>query len=422
MALTTSPPAVDIPPRLMRYHEIRTATEALCRPLHIEDYVIQAMADASPTRWHLAHVTWFFETFVLQPHLPGYRPLDPRYRLLFNSYYNGVGPQLERAARGHLSRPTVAEVYAYRLHVDRAMGEMLRGTLVDGVAALVDLGLQHEQQHQELILTDIKFNLSVNPVQPRCYPVTVPAGALAPAMDWVEIPGGVVWIGHNGTDFAFDNEGPRHRTLLQPYRLATRLVTNAEYLEFIAAGGYRDWLWWASEGWRVVRERGWSAPLYWEPAEGGWNVFTLGGVVPLDPAAPVTHVSWFEADAYARWRGVRLATEAEWEHAALDVPITGNFQESGLYHPLPAAGEHGDLQQLYGDVWEWTQSPYTPYPGYRPAPGAVGEYNGKFMVNQMVLRGGSCATPRSHVRASYRNFFPPDARWRFTGIRLAADC
>jgi ergothioneine biosynthesis protein EgtB len=421
MAVTTSPPALETPPLLARYREIRATTEALCRPLQTEDYVIQAMPDASPVRWHLAHVSWFFETFLLEPHLGGYRPFDANYRTLFNSYYNAVGPQFSRPDRGHLSRPTVAEVYAYRAHVDRAMSSLLRNGQASAVAPLVELGLHHEQQHQELILTDIKFNLSVNPLQPSCYPVTIPSGGAAPAMEWVDVPGGVVWLGHDGTSFAFDNEGPRHRILLVPYRLATRPVTNAEYQAFIDAGGYRDWRWWTSEGWRIAQERAWSAPLYWTRDADEWQVFTLAGPIPLDPSSPVTHVSWFEADAFARWRECRLPTEAEWEHAAVDVPVAGNFQESALYHPLPAPAAAGDLHQMFGDVWEWTQSAYAPYPGYRPAPGDAGEYNGKFMVNQMVLRGGSCATPRSHIRASYRNFFPPDARWQFSGIRLAAD-
>jgi len=420
MALSTSPStsAVSL---LARYREIRATTEALCRPLQVEDYVVQAMPDASPTRWHLAHVSWFFETFLLTPHLRGYRPFDPRYGVLFNSYYNAVGPQFSRPDRGHLSRPTVAEVFAYRAHVDRGIAALLRNGEAAATAALVELGLQHEQQHQELILTDVKFNLGVNPLRPRCYPVTIPTGAAAPPAEWIDLPGGVVWLGHHGAGFAFDNEGPRHRTLLQPYRLASRPVTNGEYLGFVEDGGYRDWRWWTAEGWRVVQERGWQAPLYWEHDEAGdWQAFTLAGPLPLDPAAPVVHVSWFEADAYARWRDCRLPTEAEWEHAAIDLPIAGNFQESGLYHPVPAA-PGTDVHQMFGDVWEWTQSAYAPYPGYRPLPGAVGEYNGKFMVNQLVLRGGSCATPRAHVRASYRNFFPPDARWQFAGVRLAAD-
>jgi ergothioneine biosynthesis protein EgtB len=413
-------PAQEASTLLGRYHDVRATTEALCRPLQVEDYGLQAMPDASPTRWHLAHVSWFFETFLLEPQLTAYRSFDSRYRVLFNSYYNAVGPQFSRPARGHLSRPTVAEVYAYRAHVDRGMSDLLdRRDLAESVAALVELGLQHEQQHQELILTDIKFNLGVNPLRPACYAMTIPVGSPSP-VDWIDVPGGTVWIGHDGDGFAFDNEQPRHRALLAPYRLATRPVTNGEYRAFIDAGGYRDWRWWTSEGWRAVQERGWEAPLYWERDGGAWQVFTLGGPVPLDDAAPVVHVSWFEADAYARWREARLPTEAEWEHAAAGVPIAGHFQESAVYHPLSAPAGN-DVRQLFGDVWEWTQSAYTPYPGFRPMTGEAGEYNGKFMVNQLVLRGGSCATPRSHIRASYRNFFPPDARWQFSGIRLAAD-
>ena len=405
---------------LARYRDVRAVTETLCRPLQIEDYVLQAMPDVSPTRWHLAHVTWFFETFVLEAHLPGYRAFDPRYRVLFNSYYNAVGPQLSRPDRGHLSRPTVAEVYAYRAHVDDAMRALLAAEPANAIASIVELGLQHEQQHQELIVTDIKFNLSVNPLRPAFYPPRLPAASAPSPLDWIESPGGVVWIGHDGDGFAFDNESPRHRVLLEPYRLATRPVVNAEYREFVDAGGYHEWRWWSSEGWRTVQERGWTAPLYWEREGDEWQGYTVAGLVPLDPAAPVVHVSWFEADAYARWRGCRLPTEAEWEHAAAGAPIAGNFQDAGVFHPLPARDE-GSLRQMFGDVWEWTESAYRPYPGFRPMEGAAGEYNGKFMVNQMVLRGGSCATPGAHVRASYRNFFPADARWQFSGLRLAAD-
>ena len=421
LSLASTASEADVAPGLGRYREIRTTTEALCTPLQIEDYVLQAMPDVSPTRWHLAHVSWFFETFLLEPHLPGYQPYDPRYRMLFNSYYNAVGPQFSRPDRGHLSRPTVAEVYAYRAHVDRGMKSLLRSNGDPTLAPIIELGMQHEQQHQELILTDLKFNLAVNPLRPRVYPTSIPFAGSARPLEWVDIPGGVVWIGAADPGFAFDNETPRHRVLLEPYRLASRLVTNAEYLEFMDAGGYGEWRWWTSEGWRVVRERGWDAPLYWQLEDGDRYVYTLAGMQSLDPAAPVTHVSWFEADAYARWRGARLPTEAEWEHAAADLSVTGHFQEAGVYHPLAPAGDGVDLHQMFGDAWEWTQSAYAPYPGYRPLPGAVGEYNGKFMINQMVLRGGSCATPANHIRASYRNFFPPDARWQFSGIRLAAD-
>jgi ergothioneine biosynthesis protein EgtB len=423
---------IDSATLLKRYQDVRATTEALCRPLAVEDYVVQAMPDVSPTRWHLAHVTWFFETFLLEPSLPGYRVRDPRYRVLFNSYYNAVGPQFSRPDRGHLSRPTVAEVYAYRAQVDEGMTRLIETLGDGGVAALVELGLHHEQQHQELILTDIKFNLGLNPLRPAVHDARIPAGPAAPPPGWVEHAGGIVWIGHDGSGFGFDNEGPRHRSLLEPYRIADRLVTSAEFLEFIDAGGYADWRWWTSEGWQAVRERGWDAPLYWERDGAAWRVYTLSGLVPLDPDAPVAHVSWFEADAYARWRDARLPTEAEWEHAASalpiegaglphgGIPLAGNFVESGVLHPRPARADDPPPRQMFGDVWEWTASAYAPYPGYRPVDNAASEYNGKFMVNQMVRRGGSCATPGAHVRASYRNFFPPDARWQFSGIRLAS--
>jgi ergothioneine biosynthesis protein EgtB len=383
------------------------------------------MPDVSPAKWHLAHVSWFFETFLLAPHLPGYAPLNPAYRFLFNSYYNAVGPQFSRPDRGHLSRPTVAEVYAYRAWVDRGMTELLRRLAeapIDGLEALVALGLNHEQQHQELLLTDVKYNLAVNPLRPAYHGVAPPRGTTTPPLGWREHAGGLVAIGHDGPGFAFDNEGPRHTVHLRAFRLADRLVTNGEYLQFVDAGGYRTAAHWLSEGWRTVQERGWSAPLYWEFRDGAWWTQTLSGPLPVDPHAPVTHVSYLEADAYARWRGARLPTEPEWEHGAAGAPVRGNLQEAGIFHPLPgpAAGDHA-LAQLFGDAWEWTQSAYAPYPGYRTAPGAIGEYNGKFMVGQMVLRGGSCATPQSHLRASYRNFFPPDARWQFSGIRLADD-
>ena len=418
--MLSSMPGLDFKALLPAYRHVRATTEAICRPLAVEDYVLQAMPDVSPTRWHLAHVSWFFETFLLEPSLAGYRLFDPRYRVLFNSYYNAVGPQFSRPDRGHLSRPTVAEVYAYRAHVDEGMARLLEACGDEKVAVLAELGLHHEQQHQELILTDIKYNLGLNPLRPAVHETRIPAGSATSPLAWIDHEGGIVSIGHDGNGFSFDNERPRHRTLLEPYRLASRLVTNAEFIEFIDAGGYQDWRWWTSEGWRVVQERAWRAPLYWERDGSDWRVFTLSGLVPLDPHAPVAHVSWFEADAYARWRDGRLPTEAEWEHAAADVPITGNFLESGVHHPLPARASESEPRQLFGDVWEWTASAYTPYPGYRPMDGDAGEYNGKFMVNQMVLRGGSCATPGTHVRASYRNFFPPDARWQFSGIRLAA--
>jgi ergothioneine biosynthesis protein EgtB len=407
---------------LARYHHVRRTTERLCAPLSAEDQVVQAMPDVSPTKWHQAHVSWFFDTFLLEPHLPGYAPRHPAYRILFNSYYNGVGPQFARPDRGHLSRPSVAEVQGYRAWVDAGMTTLLERTDEDRLAALaplLELGLNHEQQHQELILTDIKYNLGVNPLRPAYHVVRPPRGPAPPRLAWRAHAGGLQPIGHDGAGFAFDNEGPRHVVYLQPFRLADRLVTNGEYLEFMDAGGYRTASLWLSEGWRTVQERGWQAPLYWEPRDDTWWMQTLSGPLPLDPNAPVAHVSYFEADAYARWRDARLPAEHEWEHAAATEPIRGNFQDSGVFHPLPIGSAGGG--QMFGDAWEWTQSAYAPYPGYRTAPGAVGEYNGKFMVNQMVLRGGSCVTPQSHIRASYRNFFPPDARWQFSGIRLASD-
>jgi ergothioneine biosynthesis protein EgtB len=424
-AQTTTTPPIERSALLARYHDVRRTTERLCRPLGAEDHVVQAMPDVSPTKWHLAHVSWFFETFLLAPNLPGYAPLNPAYRVLFNSYYNGIGPQFSRPDRGHLSRPTVAEVLTYRGWVDRGMATLLeRGdeTRLAALASLLELGLNHEQQHQELILTDIKYNLAVNPLHPAYHGVTLVRGAATRPLGWREHAGGLQPIGHDGLGFAFDNERPRHTVYLRPFRVADRLVTNGEYLEFVDAGGYREAAPWLSEGWRAVQERGWQAPLYWERVDDAWWTQTLSGFLPLDPHAPVAHVSYFEADAYARWHGARLPSEPEWEHAAADTPVVGNFQDAGVFHPLPAGlDDNRALVQVFGDVWEWTQSAYAPYPGYRPAPGAVGEYNGKFMVSQMVLRGGSCVTPQSHIRVSYRNFFPPDARWQFSGIRLADD-
>ncbi len=405
---------------LAHYAAVRRLTERLCEPLATEDYVVQATPDVSPAKWHLAHVSWFFETFVLRPGLPGYRPLDERYAVLFNSYYNGVGPQFSRPARGHLSRPTVEEVYAYRAHVDKSMLALLEGARdgVDGLASVVELGLHHEQQHQELLVSDVKYNLSVNPLGPAYgHPSTVQRHAAAPAFERVKLAGGMTEIGNDGADFCFDNERPRHRVLLGPYELGSRLVTNAEYCEFIADGGYGRPELWLSDGWRTVQERGWRAPLYWDGAGGDWSSFTLSGMTPVAPHMPVAHVSYYEADAYARWRGARLPTEQEWENAAGEETAPGTLLDDTPREPAPASGR--GLVQMTGDVWEWTASAYLPYPGFRPVNGALGEYNGKFMVNQMVLRGGSCATPRSHIRRTYRNFFPPDARWQFSGIRLA---
>jgi ergothioneine biosynthesis protein EgtB len=403
---------------LAHYAAVRRLTERLCEPLATEDYVVQAMPDASPAKWHLAHVSWFFETFVLRPARPGYRALDERYAVLFNSYYNGVGPQFSRPARGHLSRPTVDEVYAYRAHVDKAMLALLEGGPKEAVAAVVELGLHHEQQHQELLVTDLKYNLSVNPLRPAYDAATPGEPGDASKLARVRLAGGITEVGTDDAGFCFDNERPRHQVLLAPYELGSRLVTNGEYLEFIGDRGYERPELWLSDGWRTVQERGWRAPLYWDGGDGSWSVFTLAGVIPVAPHAPVSHVSYYEADAYARWRGARLPTEQEWEHAAGNEAAAGTLLDDAPREPSPAPAG-GGLVQMTGDVWEWTASAYLPYPGFRPLEGALGEYNGKFMVNQMVLRGGSCATPRSHIRRTYRNFFPPDARWQFSGIRLA---
>jgi ergothioneine biosynthesis protein EgtB len=403
------------------YAAVRKETESLCEPLEIEDYGIQSMPDVSPPKWHLAHTTWFFENFLLLPFLPGYRPFHPRFGYLFNSYYETVGTFHPRVQRGLLSRPTVAEVYRYRAHVDRAMNDLIATVAVrdyEEVASRVTLGLNHEQQHQELLLTDIKHIFASNPLRPYYSEVKAHVDGRQPAREWTDYRARIQMIGHGGQDFAFDNETPRHRVYLENYRVASRLVTNAEYLEFIEAGGYQAAQHWLSEGWLAVKERGWRAPLYWEQIDGKWWTMTLAGMKPLVEPEPVCHVSYYEADAYARWAGKRLPTEAEWEVAALEKPIQGNFRESGYLHPIPATEGAGSLQ-FFGDVWEWTQSAYAPYPGFRPLSGSLGEYNGKFMCNQLVLRGGSCVTPISHIRPTYRNFFYAPDRWQFTGIRLA---
>jgi ergothioneine biosynthesis protein EgtB len=404
---------------LERYSRVRQQTEALCRPLSAEDHIIQPMPDASPPRWHLAHTTWFFETFVLTTAVPGYQPWHQAFAYLFNSYYNAVGPQYPRSKRGLLSRPSVAEIYAYRHAIDERMARLLSaGGLPESLLGIVELGLHHEQQHQELLLTDFKYTLGCNPLYPAYldWPVAPERPPLPPSR-WIEGPAGLAWIGHEGAGFAYDNEGPRHQALLQPHALASRPVTNGEYLRFVQSGGYREPALWLSMGWDFVGKESWRAPLYWVETGEGWREFTLAGLKPLDLDAPVCHASYFEADAYARWAGARLPTEAEWEAAAQTLPPEGQFAGSGRYHPRPAAG--AGLEQMFGDVWEWTASAYLPYPGFAPSAGAVGEYNGKFMCNQFVLRGGSCATPAGHIRASYRNFFPPEARWQFSGFRLA---
>jgi ergothioneine biosynthesis protein EgtB len=397
-----------------RFREIRDTTLQLTEPFSAEDQMLQSMSDCSPVKWHLAHTTWFFETFILTPQVPGYKPFDSRFKQLFNSYYKQLGSHPYRGARGLMSRPSLDEVHAYRAHVDEAM---LRHLEVpdENTAALIEVGLNHEQQHQELILTDIKNALWSMPLRPERSNQPRPVDNAAPAQ-WINFEGGIFEIGYAGSGFSFDNEGPRHEVLLRPFQLASRLVTNAEYLEFMNDGGYRRPELWLSDGSDTVCAQAWNSPLYWEAQDGNWFEFTYDGMRELDPAAPVCHVSYYEADAFAHWSKARLAREEEWEVAA-PAMVKGNLQESHKLHAERASG--AGLQQMFGDVWEWTSSPYVAYPGFAPAAGAIGEYNGKFMCNQFVLRGGSCATPASHIRASYRNFFPPHARWQFMGIRLA---
>jgi len=399
-----------------RYRKVRDLTEDLSGPLSPEDQTVQSMPDVSPTKWHRAHTSWFFETFLLEPRLPSYRPFHPAYAYLFNSYYEGVGARYPRPRRGVVSRPGVAEVAEYRAHVDKAMAGLLDGCLEPDVEELVELGLHHEQQHQELLLMDIKHVLSCNPLQPAYTTVTLSETRRTETTAWIEHPGGLADIGHTGAGFGFDNEFPRHGTYLEPFALADRPTTCGEWLAFIDDGGYRRPDLWLSDGWAAAQAENWDAPLYWFRVEDDWWLFTLGGPQLVDPAEPVCHVSYYEADAFARWAGGRLPTEAEWEVVAAGRAPVGNFLDRSVLHPRPASGE-----SLFGDVWQWTSSAYSPYPGFRTAPGAVGEYNGKFMVNQYVLRGGCCVTPVDHIRTTYRNFFPPSARWAFAGLRLAHD-
>ncbi|HER33949.1 MAG TPA: ergothioneine biosynthesis protein EgtB, partial [Halothiobacillaceae bacterium] len=386
--------SVARPDRLAeRYAEVRARSMALARPLSAEDQCVQSMPEVSPTKWHLAHTTWFFETFILCPGMSEYGIFRDAYNYLFNSYYEQVGPRHARPERGLLTRPSLGEVHAYRDHVDSAIQAFLDADPDADALALIELGLHHEQQHQELMLTDIKHVLSCNPLYPAYHAPRPRERRCRREATWIDHPGGLVEIGHHGAGFAFDCEGPRHRVWLEPFRLASRPVTNGEYLEFIEDGGYRRPELWLSDGWTACRSDGWRAPLYWyHDDEHGWRIFTLSGLRPIDPDSPVCHVSYFEADAYARWAGRRLPTEAEWEVVAAGCdPDEGHFADGGAYHPLPAQAD--GLAQMFGDVWEWTRSAYAPYPGFRPAAGAVGEYNGKFMSGQMVLRGGSCATP-----------------------------
>lgn len=414
------PPKPSLP---TRYRAVRAATERLAAPLSAEDACAQSMPDTSPAKWHLAHTAWFFETVVIEALEPGYRSAFDGFRVLFNSYYQGIGRQHARPSRGLLTRPSLTEVLAYRHAIDERIHAHLARGLPSAADALVELGLHHEQQHQELLLMDVLHLFAQNPLLPAYADLPLPPPAPgATTSAWRSYAGGLVDIGAASDAFAFDNERPRHRAWLAPYRLAQRPVTNVEFAAFIADGGYRNPLLWLADGWATVQREGWAHPAYWLPRDGGsesHDEFTLGGARPLSPHAPVCHVSFYEADAYARWAGARLPTEHEWEHAAAGLPLVGNFVDDGLLHP--AAGRDGALVQMFGDVWEWTASSYSPYPGFKPLAGAVGEYNGKFMANQMVLRGGCCVSPRDHLRASYRNFFYPHQRWQFAGLRLARD-
>ncbi len=411
---------------LQRYRTIRARMETLAAPLSAEDQTIQSMPDVSPTKWHRAHTSWFFENFILTPYLPGYRVFHPQYGYLFNSYYEGVGSRHPRPQRGLLSRPSIDEIAAYRAHVDAEMEKLIATadeTAWSEIAPLFELGLNHEEQHQELVLMDIKHVLSLNLLDPVYGAPTPKHTDQASPLQFIAFDGGLREIGYGGNGFAFDNEGPRHKTWLEPYRLASRLATCGEYLAFIDDGGYQRAEFWLSDGWSTVQSEGWEAPLYWRRDGDRWTIFTLAGRRDLDLAEPVSHISFYEADAFARWSGKRLPTEAEWEVAAADgnVAMAGNMIESTLFHPQAAADTGPALNQMIGDLWEWTASPYGPYPGYRPPEGTIGEYNGKFMSNQMVLRGGAAVTPAEHVRISYRNFFYPASRWAFSGIRLAED-
>jgi ergothioneine biosynthesis protein EgtB len=424
--LATSSLALDTQ-LIRRFREVRSFTESLCEPLLTEDYVIQSMPDVSPPKWHLAHTTWFFENFLLVPYAPGFRPFHPGFGFLFNSYYKSVGPHFERARRGLLSRPSVEEIYRYRAEVDQSVAALL-GTasqdLLHAIEPIVTLGLHHEQQHQELLLTDIKHILWTHPLRPayRPRPAALRTERAPHTTRILSFPEGIASIGLQTTaagseTFGFDNERPRHRVFLEAFGIHSLPVSCGEFLEFVEAGAYREPTLWLSAGWDENLKQGWQAPLYWEKQDGRWWIYTLAGMKPLDEHEPVCHVSYFEAEAFARWRGLRLPTEAEWEHAAgPEIPAQACFAENGAFHPeVPRSDE----PEFFGNVWEWTSSAYSAYPGFRPLPASLGEYNGKFMCGQFVLRGGSCATHASHIRPSYRNFFPPDARWQFSGLRLA---
>ncbi len=409
---------------LNRFKAVRNFSMEICKPLITEDYVIQSMPDVSPTKWHLSHTSWFFETFVLKDASSNYKSLHPQYAYLFNSYYIQAGERFERPKRGLLSRPSVKEVFQYREYVDQNIISFLEGSDEETfrkLAQVVEIGLHHEQQHQELMLTDIKHAFSINPLHPVYVEKEDNHIEKISSIRWISFENGIYKIGHSGKGFSYDNETPQHNEYVETFSLASRLITNAEYLKFIEDGGYSKPELWLSDGAAAVEKEKWIAPLYWENIEGEWWNFKLTGFKKVNPDEPVCHVSLYEADAFARWAGARLPTEAEWEVAASDSDVKGNFVENRNFHPVPVSEESNKTAQIYGDVWEWTRSSYSPYPGYKTLPGALGEYNGKFMSGQMVLRGGSCATSNTHIRKTYRNFFPPNARWQYMGIRLAKD-
>jgi ergothioneine biosynthesis protein EgtB len=410
---------------LEQYKALRRQTELLTSPLSAEDQMVQSCPEASPSKWHLAHTSWFFETFLLSPHLKNYRSFHPQFRTLFNSYYNAISPQPEKAIRNTFSRPSLEEIEKYRSYTDEHMYKLLdSGELSHEVRELVELGINHEQQHQELLVTDVKHAFWMNPLRPayQANSVTPADRENAPAQKPHGYQEGLYEIGADGKGFHFDNEAPRHKTYLQPFRFAARPVTCGEYLAFMEDSGYDRAELWLSDGWTTAKMRGWNAPLYWEKSGPDWHLFACGGMRKIDENEPVCHVSYYEADAFARWAGARLPNEFEWEVVASRATTAGNFLEQGRFHPVPAGVASEDQPvQVFGDIWEWTASGYLPYPGYKPVAGALGEYNAKFMCNQMVLRGGSCVTPSSHIRASYRNFFAPETRWQFSGIRLADD-
>ena len=409
---------------LNRFKAVRNFSLEICKPLITEDYVIQSMPDVSPTKWHLSHTGWFFETFILKEAERNYKSLHTQYAYLFNSYYIQAGERFERPKRGLLSRPSVKEVYQYREYVDKNIIEFLANSnekTFQKLAPVVEIGLHHEQQHQELMLTDLKHVFSINPLHPVYINIEDRKTENLPSIKWISFDEGVYKIGYAGNDFSYDNETPQHKEYVEPFSLASRLITNGEYIKFIEDGGYNKPELWLSDGAAAVVSEKWDAPLYWKKVDGEWSNFKLTGFKKTNYDEPVCHVSYYEADAFARWAGARLPTEAEWEIAASNLNIIGNFVENKNFHPVPVTEENNDLKQMYGNVWEWTRSSYSPYPGYKTLPGALGEYNGKFMSNQMILRGGSCATSKTHIRKTYRNFFPPNARWQFMGIRLAKD-